>query len=322
MKNTQIKVTDCETTPCPLCGAVETRLIAQGMDTEYGTSELAFTFVDCKKCLNCYLNPRPRMDAAHLMYPGDYYTLAGRHGKKGSHLIATLKRRIIQRRLAFFNELFMQKKASVLEVGCGDCALLIELKKTYPQLACTGVDLSFGKEHQQECQRLGITLMEQAVENVQLQDRSYDLVIMNQIIEHLWSPLPVLQKLAAALRPGGLISIETVNLDGYDRRIFADGEWGGYYFPRHLNLFSHRTLSTLLEQNGFRVVRSYSLLAPIIWVFSLRAYLAKHFGSLPRIRRFLSDKNPLCLAIFTLIDTIALLFKKTTSNQKIIAKKI
>lgn len=317
----KIHTTDCESIPCPLCNRAADRAIASGLDTEYDTCAQPLTFVECTHCGHTYLNPRPPMASSDLMYPGDYYTLAGRHGKRGSLVIAHLKRRIIRRRLTFFDNLFKQEQAAILEVGCGDCSLLIELKKMYPHLACTGVDLAFGPHERRECDRLGIRLIEQAVEHVQLKDATYDLVIMNQIIEHLWNPLPILVKLAAALRPGGMISIETVNLDGYDRRFFYNGAWGGYYFPRHLNLFSSGALSSLLQQTGFRVEKSYSLLAPIVWIFSLRAWLAIKFGDLPNLRRLLNDKNPLALAAFTLIDALALFLGKTTSNQKIIAKK-
>ena len=322
VQKTQIDITDCEIVPCPLCGATENRPMAEGIDTEYGTSSLRFTMVVCSSCGHCYLNPRPRMRVAPLMYPDNYYTLAGRHERNGSLLIAYMKGRTIRRRLSFFNELFTQSRAAILEVGCGDCALLIAIKKAYPQLECTGMDLVFGGEKRKECRRLGINLIEQPIENAQLTDAAFDLVIMNQLIEHLWSPVNVLQKVASALRQGGMISIETVNLDGYDRPFFAGGKWGGYYFPRHLNLFSSRSLAGLLQQTGYRVVRSYSLLAPIIWAFSMRALLSNKFRRMSCMKRFFSDKNPVCLAIFSLIDLIAISLRKTTSNQKIIARKI
>jgi len=321
-KPVQIKISDCVTVPCPLCDKVKNRPVATGLDTEYGTCADPLTFVVCHHCGHTYLNPCPTMDKAALMYPGDYYTLAGRHGKKGSTMVALLKRFVIRRRLAFFETVFARKQAAILEVGCGDCALLIELKKTYPHLACTGVDLAFGPSDRLECERLGIQLIEQTVETAELEPAKYDLVIMNQIIEHLWKPRPVLHKLAAAMQPGGLISIETVNLDGYDRRFFYDGTWGGYYFPRHLNLFSSKSLASLLQQTGFRVVKSYSLLAPIVWIFSLRAWLTVKIGDLPNLRRLLNDKNPLALTAFALIDALALFLGETTSNQKIIAKKL
>lgn len=319
----QINIEDCETVPCPLCGAVNNCPVAKGRDTEYGTSSLQFKMVACASCDHCFLNPRPRISAAHLMYPSTYYTLADRHRPKGSRLIAGIKGYIVKRRLSHFNNLLSCEGTKILEVGCGDCALLIALKHAYPHLACTGIDLSVTDEQRQECQRLGITIIEQPVEDISLPDSIFDLVIMNQLIEHLWNPNRVLAKIFSTLRTGGFISIETINLDGYDRPLFFEGAWGGYYFPRHLNLFSSDSLAHILECNGYQITKKYNLLAPIVWIFSIRAVMSTtKWAPLRAMKKIVSDKSPLWLAIFSILDSVAIMLKRTTSNQKIIAKKV
>jgi len=74
-----------------------------------------------------------------------------------------------------------------------------------------------------------------------------------------------------ALVPGGYLSIETINIDGYDRRFFKDGCWGGYFFPRHMNLFNFTSLKRLMKNHELIVEKQFSLLAPINWVFSCHA---------------------------------------------------
>lgn len=311
----------CEEVDCALCGSSLRTPVAYGYDYEYWTSEQMFSFVRCDVCGHVYLNPRPDPYSFSSIYPPNYYTLEGRHSAKSSILIGLLKKVIIRKRLSYFHNLF-NRKIKILEIGCGDCSLLMDLKDTFFGAELTGVDLTFTDEIRKKCLNKRIRLIESSIENASLQENEYDIVIMNQLIEHLWKPVEVLHKINDSIVSGGLISIETVNIAGYDRRIFSKGFWGGYYFPRHFNLFSFESLKTLLEKAGFRVVRQYSLSASIIWTFSFHAYLCpskSHKGTLAD--RFFNDRNPLSLAIFTIIDMIALLFGVKTSNQKTIAQK-
>lgn len=97
-------------------------------------------------------------------------------------------------------------------------------------------------------------MIEQTAENAKLREAHYDLVVMNQVIEHLWDVDRLLRLSALALKPAGLLSIETPDAESYDRAIFRKGLWGSYYYPRHLNLFSLKGLETVLARNGFQVV--------------------------------------------------------------------
>jgi len=310
-----------EETTCALCGSSYAEIIARGYDYQYWTSPEIFCFVECANCGHLYQNPRPVMEAADLIYPPDYYTRSGRHTRESSRLIAAFKKKIIRRRLAPVSD-YLRPGARVLEVGCGDCELLLGLKETFPEVKLEGIDLMVNPETQRRCRDSGISITEIAAEDADLLDNNYDLIIMNQLIEHLWEPEKVIRRLFRSLRPGGAISIETINTAGYDRKLFRNGRWGAYYFPRHLNLFNFATLSRFLEDNDLHVTRQFSLLAPINWAFNWRAF----FGPTPEKKnnifaRFFVDSNPLCLAIFTLVDLIALAAGRTTSNQKTIAVK-
>ena len=310
-----------ENTSCILCQNSDFDSFAEGNDYEYWTSDQTFYFVKCSGCGHVYLNPRPLRTSADKIYPSDYYTMTGRHTSSNSKLIASMKDFVIQRRLSFCKDI-LKSEAKILEIGCGDCSLLITLKKRYPTASVAGVDISIPKESKDQCTKLGILLFESSIEETELKENYYNIVIMNQIIEHLWDPVLVIKKIHAALCSGGIISIETPNLDGYDRRFFAKSFWGGYYFPRHFNLFSFNTLSSLLKKIGFTSIQQRPLLAVVIWTFSFKAIFCQTRDKKESFAaRFFSDKNPLCLAIFTIVDLIAIVLGATTSNQKTIACK-
>jgi len=310
-----------ETVSCVICGSAESSPVAAGFDYEYWTTLQEFRFVACAGCGHVYLNPRPVPRHAGRIYPSDYYTLRGRHSGNGSRLIARLKNVVVRRRLAYFAEL-LKGPCRVLDIGCGDCALLLSLKGAYPHVELAGIDLAVPASARKACADRGITLTLAPVEGASLPDDRYDLIIMNQVIEHLWDPTAVLTRLHACLRDGGHLSIETPNAAGYDRRCFVDGAWGGYYFLRHMNLFTFESLARLLVRTGFDVVLQRSLVAPIVWAFSLKALAAPTPSKANAwLAKFLSDRNPLCLGAFTLVDRLAIATGRTTSNQKTLARK-
>ena len=321
MNEDVLKKLDCEEISCCICGSNSNRSVSRGYDYEYQTTQQEFTFVQCNNCGHLFLNPRPKITCADLIYPPNYYTLAGRHSADRSKIISFFKNKIILNRLSYFKP-FFDKPMSLLEIGCGDCSLLLSLKAKFPHLICHGVDIRFSELHRRACRDIGIELIQGPIETVDLPDNTYDLIIMNQLLEHLWYPEDVIAKIYRVLSKGGMVSIETVDSSGYDRILFSRSFWGGYYFPRHMNLFSDEGLRKLLEQNGFKISCSYSLLAPIVWTFSFHAALSHNPNWLNSILgKFFTDSNPLCLAMFAVIDLIALSIGLTTSNQKIIAKK-
>ena len=319
-KNKKIQ---CVPAVCVMCGSPFFTVNAQGKDYEYRTSDQIFHFVSCTACGHEYLNPRPADHCIGLAYPANYYTLSGRHTSRQSAIIARFKSFVVSHRLGFFKGL-LKGKVSVLEVGCGDGALLIDLKKTYPGLNVFGLDMSLSADTVRRCAELGIPLIRTAVEQADYGVERFDLIIMNQVIEHVADPVTVVKTLASWLKPGGYITMETPDKAGYDRRLFYQSFWGGYYFPRHLHLFDRESLKALVEKADLQVVRQYSLLAPIIWIFSFHALVCD--GLRPGKKKdilswFFSDKNPVCLGMFTVVDLLARLSGFSTSNQKIIARK-
>jgi len=314
----------CEAIRCPLCESPYGRVSAIGQDYEYQTSAQIFSFSVCLRCGHEYLNPRPYNDFIHMAYPSDYYTLEGRHTKKKSRLISLLKQKVTGRRLSHIKE-YLKAGTSVFEVGCGDGSLLIDLKLNNPGIEVSGIDLRFSPETEAICREANVKLQRANVETFVAEENKYDLIILNQLIEHVVNPDVVIKKLVRALKAGGYISIETPDKKGYDRRFFYKGCWGGYYFPRHFHLFDRENLASLLVKNDMDVIKSHSLVAPVIWAFSIHAMLSRNMApgmKKSMMRWFFSDKNPVCLGIFTLIDLAAIQLGFRTSNQKIIARKL
>jgi SAM-dependent methyltransferase len=100
-----------------------------------------------------------------------------------------------------------------------------------------------------------------------LPDQHFDAVYLSHLLEHIHDPGGLIQECYRVLKPGGTIVALTPNVEcRLHRQIGAD--WPGPDPPRHLVLFSRRTLRTVVERAGFSATRlppSARLAAPF-WI--------------------------------------------------------
>lgn len=303
-----------EKTNCLLCGADDAEIVASGPDYDCETTTEIFHFGRCRQCSHVYLNPRPTVECASEIYPADYYTLDASHQPDGFSIMGRMKDLVVRGRLRAFLEAVPQG-GTVVDLGCGDGSLLLAMRRERPDTRLLGVDIAVSATQRARLEQADIGVMESSVEDAHLPN-DVSLVVMNQVIEHLWDVDACMEKVKSCLRPGGMFSVCTPNTDGYDRPWFHASEWGGYYFPRHLNLFSREGLSSYVERFSMRVKERNSLLAPLIWMSTARALQLRRRW--PRWMR-LRDGNVAFLVLFTIIDMVALALGKVTSNQQVVA---
>jgi SAM-dependent methyltransferase len=91
-------------------------------------------------------------------------------------------------------------------------------------------------------------------EHIDLPRDHFDLVYGVHVIEHLSDPQRVFDKLATSLAPGGRFYFVTPNAESMGLEIFRDA-WWNLEDPTHLNFFSGRSLTKMLEKAGFHDVR-------------------------------------------------------------------
>jgi SAM-dependent methyltransferase len=87
---------------------------------------------------------------------------------------------------------------------------------------------------------------------------TYDLLVCNNVLEHVIDPMGLLDRLRAIVAPGGLLRIAAPN-DGswLQDRIVARGHGGPQFWlapPDHLNYFNTDTLPRALEAHRWQVV--------------------------------------------------------------------
>jgi SAM-dependent methyltransferase len=282
---------------CCICDTPDADVIAEGADYEYHISGDRFKVVRCRHCGLIYLNPRPDPSEHSRIYPPTYHAFGFTPSRYG--LVYRVRRRLEARRLLPWCA-GLSSGARILDVGCGD-GFHLRLLRDFGDSGWSleGVDASNQAVEAGAAQ--GLTIHRGRLEDLDLPDGSYDLVILIQTLEHLDDPPAVLRGIRRLLRPGGHLGIVTDNTASIDFRVLGNRYWGGFHFPRHWYLFSPSTLRRLCDKTGLEVVRLETQVSPINWVYSLRNRLVDRGAP-----RWIADRfrieEPLTLAAFTLLD--------------------
>jgi SAM-dependent methyltransferase len=244
---------DADRTPstCVVCGSTDTTLSRSDLaDFEYSVRpELPLVADVCRSCGSEYLSPRPTPEDLNHYYPDDYHAYNDDHGPVASALV----RMRASRRAKQYSKLLGGRKGALFDVGAGDCRHFDELRKVL-DIECAGVELN--PEVAAAGRARGYSIADGTLEDLDLTDHAgrYDFVSMNHVLEHVIEPQVVVARCFELLRPGGWLLGQLPTNQSWEAHVFGR-TWGGYHFPRHLQMFSREGLAQLLENTGFTDVK-------------------------------------------------------------------
>jgi 2-polyprenyl-3-methyl-5-hydroxy-6-metoxy-1,4-benzoquinol methylase len=153
-------------------------------------------------------------------------------------------------------------RQKVADIGCGEGGLCAELKAAgWPSVA--GFDLSRTRVSRARKKQPGIEFHDRAFPDCGVPERSLDLVIMDNVVEHLTDPPTTLRSVARSLKPGGQLVLITPNMSSGQFRLLGR-RWTAELSPHaHIFLFTTQALSRLVSMCGFVVETTGSFhLAP------------------------------------------------------------
>jgi SAM-dependent methyltransferase len=225
---------------CDVCGgAVEPALSKDG-----------YELVRCTSCGLLMRRSLPAPEELEAIYAPDYFTYDPGHPVNGyADYIgdAERHREAARRRLGVLQR-FADGRGRLLDVGAAAGFFVDEARAA--GWAAEGVDVAanvveWGRRE------LGVELQIGDISTVS-EPEAFRAVTMWDYIEHSLDPRADVAKAHELLAPGGLLALSTGDLDSAVARL-SRSRWH-LLTPRHHNFFfSARTLSQLLERNGFAV---------------------------------------------------------------------
>jgi 2-polyprenyl-3-methyl-5-hydroxy-6-metoxy-1,4-benzoquinol methylase len=263
---------------CPLCGSRQRTLLYSGLTDDTFYSALGqWSLWRCAACDSAYLDPRPDARSIGRAYEhyythedveplpdasfiGRWRTRLGngyRNARYGLQLepssrlgpiVAALLPPLRWPADLALRYLPAAKPGSrVLDFGCGSGGWL-----KYPRQArweVAGVDPD--PKARQLGREQGYDIRETLEE---FDGESFDAITLSHSIEHVHDPLATLRACRALLKPGGMIYVDTPNINAVGHHIYGR-HWRGLETPRHLVLFNRESLRLALEQAGFGRIR-------------------------------------------------------------------
>lgn len=166
-------------------------------------------------------------------------------------------------------------KARVLDLGCGNGTFTLKVKEKVGTDEIYGVDI--WDEAIEEAKKKGINVYKADLNRKLdfIEDESFDVIVSNQVIEHLLYPMEFIKEIYRILKPSGYAVVSTENLSSWDN-IFAllfgytpfsvqfdNIKIGNPFsphnlvdiskYPPHLRIFTYKSLIDIFNMNGFKV---------------------------------------------------------------------
>lgn len=241
--------------PCNFCGREQTILVNEGRDL-YLNRFQNYRIVRCLNCGLIYQNPQLTADELLSHYPRDKYELYRDDIAGNKKSIKQLDFRHSMTRRCRQVELYHPTPGRLLEVGCATGGFMATMRNRGWQVV--GVELNpeaanYGR------QVLGLDIHSGKIEDIDFEEKSFDVVAMWDVFEHVLDPKHTLTVVRKILKPGGLFVAATPNPSSLEARVFGDA-WAGWDRPRHLYIYSPEVLRRYLQDAGFEeiAIKSFS----------------------------------------------------------------
>lgn len=227
-----------ERVACPLCG---------GRDDVPVHSKDGFTIVRCRGCGLVYVNPRlpvadlERLYGEQVISPAAYYVRTEAQDERS-----------FAKRVALIER--WRQPGRLLDLGCGPGAFSAAARAR--GWATLGLDINAASVAR--CRARGLDVIGGAFPHPALQGRTFDVVAMNDFLEHLADPLGALRLVRTLLAPDGVVFVSTPDVGSLMAKL-TGARWLHLKPNEHLVYFDRRTIRRALEMSGYRLVHAQSI---------------------------------------------------------------
>jgi 2-polyprenyl-3-methyl-5-hydroxy-6-metoxy-1,4-benzoquinol methylase len=248
--------------PCPICKSTAQKLLHKLDEGQ---------LIRCKSCNAVFFTPFPTAEELRAYYDSIAY-------REGYQACEMTDQGFSENRYYQLSQILSRYDAgqkmlaglksgkSLLDAGCGVGDFLAVAQHHGWQVE--GVEIS-ARAAQAANHRVGERVKVGEVVHLEF-PHTYDLITSYHVIEHLLDPVLTLSRFHDLLKPGGVLFLETPNIDSLGARIRGKN-WSHIIPPEHIVYFGLNSLAYSLRQAGFEEV----------YVFSSVPYTIKSLSKIP-----------------------------------------
>jgi 2-polyprenyl-3-methyl-5-hydroxy-6-metoxy-1,4-benzoquinol methylase len=142
------------------------------------------------------------------------------------------------------------RRPKILDVGCAEGRLL----NAFVEYGCE----CLGIEHplypsQRFLNSDRISYFQGDLQDIDFEERTFDMVILWHVLEHMDDPLSVIKKLYNLLTPEGIIIVAVPNFSSMESQAFKQF-WFHLDIPWHKYHFNEKAIGYLMEKSYFRAI--------------------------------------------------------------------
>jgi SAM-dependent methyltransferase len=247
---------------CPVCLETAASTERPVFDDRYGYPG-SFSLVRCRSCGHLMTTPQLREAELPSLY-GRYYprkSITAESVAKQAVSIGGWLSRWLRWLAGTDNQGQYQVRAGerMLDIGCGSGLSLLEAQL----LGAHAWGIEADPNVQPIASKLGLRVHQGNLQDAPFPETSFDLVVLNQVIEHIPQPHVTLETILARLAPSGRVVLVFPNVKSFWCKV-AGSSWINWHVPYHLHHFSCETFSQMAKRCGYRVVRTKTV-TPNLW---------------------------------------------------------
>lgn len=247
---------------CPICKGAINKVYGQMIDDRYGYPG-KFSVYSCAHCQHMTLYPKLSEgeigDIYSMYYPRKAFSGKTIRASVDSELrpYSSFKRWI--KGVNNQGQFKAHETELVLDIGAGSCESLLYLKDR--GIKGCGVEADINVKAIAEYFELEVYI--ESLAEFKERNKKFDLIILNQVIEHFINPFELVKNLSDLLNSGGRIIISCPNANSLFRVIFARS-WINWHVPYHQHHFSRLSLERLFSKFDFKII-STKTITPNLW---------------------------------------------------------
>lgn len=261
---------------CPVCSSTE--ISTEGNITDYSVTGESFPIFKCAACELIFTQTVP--DPAYI---GKYYASQDYISHSDTHegfinkMYHRVRKLTLETKRKIITDFVHKQSGMLLDYGCGTGAFLNEMR-TYGWTV-TGLEPDEGAR--KKAKELYELIVTPETDLAVQKDKYFDAITLWHVLEHVYDLHGTIKHLTRISKPGGKIFIAVPNYKSRDAEIYKEF-WAAWDVPRHLYHFSPKSIETLMEAHGFKVVDTLPMWFDSFYVSMLSEKYKKSKFQIPR----------------------------------------